>query len=191
MTTYTGTNGDDTITGASADDFIFGLDGNDVLSGGLGNDEINGGRGDDSLFGGEGDDILRGHSGDDYLSGGNGNDKLYGTKGENVLSGGNGDDFIWLGADDSADRVVISDPTGGSQYDRVYQFNTEDGDVIDFVHPGTVTMTDAVQKQNGTMIHYEEQGVSHKLWLGSVDFDDLTTNDFNGISGVEQFFDIA
>lgn len=56
--TFTGTNGLDTIIGSSGDDTIFGMGRNDIIDGGAGNDRLVDGRGRDVLTGGSGADVF-------------------------------------------------------------------------------------------------------------------------------------
>ena len=98
MTTYTGTNGTDTINGSNGDDTINGLGGADTLNGGNGNDTVSGGSGNDNIDGGNGNDTLSGDSGNDTISGGNGNDTIDGGDDNDTISGGNGNDVIAGGA---------------------------------------------------------------------------------------------
>lgn len=65
MTTYTGTNANNTLnaTTAVSNDDMYGLDGNDTLNAYAGNDTLDGGSGNDTLNGGAGADILIGGDG--------------------------------------------------------------------------------------------------------------------------------
>jgi serralysin len=149
---FTGTNFDDTIFGGASGDYnISGGAGNDSISGNAGNDRIfgedgndtiNGGNDGDNLFGGNGNDILNGGSGNDNLYGDNDNDTLIGVnstnatpgKGEvDVLTGGAGSDrfilgdFNWIGYDDG-----LSNNAGTNDYAQITDFNTSEGDIIQF-----------------------------------------------------------
>ncbi len=128
MTTYTGTNGNDTINGGNGDDDISGGNGNDTLNGnggddeidggngnddidgGSGDDEIDGGNGEDTIDGGDDDDIIYGGNGGDTLFGGDGNDELYGQNGNDHLTGGGGDDLI--DGNNGFDTAYYSGPIG-------------------------------------------------------------------------------
>jgi VCBS repeat-containing protein len=77
VTTYTGTNGDDTINGGNGVDTIYGGDGNDIISGGNGTDTLFGEGGNDELYGDNGADDLNGGAGDDLIDGLNGFDTAY------------------------------------------------------------------------------------------------------------------
>jgi Ca2+-binding RTX toxin-like protein len=57
ITTFNGTNGNDTLTGGAGNDILNGGAGNDILNGGAGNDTLDGGAGIDTLIGGTGNDI--------------------------------------------------------------------------------------------------------------------------------------
>jgi Ca2+-binding RTX toxin-like protein len=76
---------------------------------------LGGALGHDDLFGGDGADILNGHAGDDLIVGGPGNDLLVGGLG--------------------ADRFLFNPGhLGGglSATDRIKDFNSAQGDLIDF-----------------------------------------------------------
>jgi VCBS repeat-containing protein len=131
VTTYTGTNGNNTINGSNGDDTISGLGGQDTLNGGNGDDTVSGGTGsdlidggnsndtlsggddNDTVTGGNGNDVVDGDGGNDDLSGGNGNDVVRGGSGNDDISGDNGDDQLTGGAGDD----VID---GGNGFDTAY-----------------------------------------------------------------------
>lgn len=118
MTTYIGSNGDDS-PGVS-DDVQYGLDGTDSLIpsnpllsyrlyGGEGVDTLWGFDQGDFLYGDGGGDTLKGFKARDYLDGGTGGDFLDGGEGRDVLVGGDGvDGFIFSVAftKANADRIV-------------------------------------------------------------------------------------
>jgi Ca2+-binding RTX toxin-like protein len=68
MTTYTGTNANNTLVAANtvSNDDMYGLDGNDTINAYAGNDTLDGGNGDDTLIGGVGADVLIGGAGFDF-----------------------------------------------------------------------------------------------------------------------------
>jgi VCBS repeat-containing protein len=96
VTTYTGTNGNDTINGSGGNDTINGLGGNDTLNGGNGNDTIDGGDGNDTISGGNGNDTILGGAGNDILNGDSGNDFITGGAGDDVIDGGDGTDNVYF-----------------------------------------------------------------------------------------------
>jgi len=114
-----GKGGDDSLLGGSANDRLYGRAGDDNLTGGDGNDYLYGHTGTDALAGGEGNDRLYGHDDADILVGGAGNDRLYG--------GGGSDSFVFS-LTFNGDASLVRGP--GS--DRVYDFNTAEGDQLAF-----------------------------------------------------------
>lgn len=75
-TSFTGTQGSDTIHGNRKAEVIHGLDGVDTIYGEGGNDRLYGGNSTDTLYGGAGDDMLWGGSGIALLYGGAGADRF-------------------------------------------------------------------------------------------------------------------
>jgi Ca2+-binding RTX toxin-like protein len=129
MTTFNGTNGDDTLPPSGSDDTgdddFFGFDGNDVIKGGLGddsvdaaggNDRVYGEDGNDTLSGGADNDVLYGGDGVDHLDGGGGDDTLVGGLGADTLVGNFGNDRYYI--DNTND--VITEFSAGDGLDRVY-----------------------------------------------------------------------
>ena len=70
-----------------------------------------GGEGIDRLFGGKGNDTLKGDAGNDVLFGEAGNDKLYGGAGSDAF-------------------VFSKRPNKKTDYDRIYDFKSAEGDKI-------------------------------------------------------------
>ena len=96
-------------------------------------DTLRGGVGNDTLASDGGDDLLEGRAGNDTLRGGAGADRLLGGDGDDRIEGGgaNGADLMTGGA--GADAFVWEDFYNGySGIDRVTDFDTESGDVIEF-----------------------------------------------------------
>jgi VCBS repeat-containing protein len=137
VTTYTGTNGSNTITGSNGDDVINGLGGDDTLNGGNGDDTVSGGTGDDTINGDNGNDTLDGGDGNDTISGGNGDDVITGGAGNDILIGDNGNDRFTGGAGDD-----IIDGSNGNNDTAYYSgsiteytfFNS--GGYLNIVHLG-------------------------------------------------------
>jgi hypothetical protein len=67
MTTFPGTDGNDTYFGSDQADTMYGLNGDDQLNGGGGNDTLDGGPGNDLITGGTGLDTLTGGTGADIF----------------------------------------------------------------------------------------------------------------------------
>ncbi|WP_340588070.1 calcium-binding protein [Erythrobacter alti] len=147
----TGSFQNDTLYGGDGDDALFGSAGSDFLYGGNDNDVLYGGGGIDFMFGEDGDDRLHGGTGNDELSGGAGNDTLYGDSHNDTLVGGAGIDRLFGGLHDDiliggsdrdalfggsgADTFVWDDGdfggTKASNADRIYDFSSAQGDLID------------------------------------------------------------
>ena len=122
-----GDEGPNVMIGLAGDDLIYGHGGNDELRGDDGDDLLVGGFGDDRLIGGAGDDVLVGEAGDDYLRGGDGNDVLIGGAGNDSLVGGNGADVFVVMSSVAEDGPVLAFGD-----DVIYDFNAEEGDMLDF-----------------------------------------------------------
>jgi serralysin len=136
--TLFGGHGADILNGGDGIDILRGDNGNDTLNGGLDNDTLRGGNGHDVLNGDEGNDTLRGENHNDTLNGGDGADSLYGDNGGDILRGGNGNDFLngGSGADHlyggaGNDRFYFGVTDLGTGVDKIFDFNTSDGDRID------------------------------------------------------------
>jgi Ca2+-binding RTX toxin-like protein len=115
------------ITGNDGISLLYGEAGNDTLHGGLGDDEIYGGQDNDLLYGEEGEDYLQGYWGNDTLYGGDGDDHLTGDAGLDKLYGGEGaDSFVFMHRD-----LRFSMLGETLQRDTIFDFNPDDGDVID------------------------------------------------------------
>jgi len=145
MTSYIGSQGDDTYTSGSPQADVFTLlGGNDYASGGDGEDQLFGGAGDDTLNGDGGNDVLYGGLGNDKLSGGDGDDVLVGGGGDklgdltqhtvyddgnDVIEGGAGNDILWgMGGNDTL--------TGGAGNDLFIFGPNEGHDIITDFKPG-------------------------------------------------------
>lgn len=98
-------------------DILIGTAKGELLEGTDNNSRIEGRDGNDVLRGFGGTDTILGGNGDDFINGGNGNDRLSGEAGNDVLAGGAG-----------ADLFVF---TSNMQSDRITDFHTKTGDVID------------------------------------------------------------
>lgn len=121
MTSFYGTNDDDTIYGNGLNNRIYGYGGNDILVGMTGNDRLYGGEGDDTLSGRRGSDSLWGEAGKDLLQGGADADMLVGGLGRDALVGGaDGDSFQFHAITES----IVSAP------DVIRDFEVEEGDKI-------------------------------------------------------------
>ena len=114
----------DSVTGTVVVDLLDELEANqasDAVLGTSGDDTINGGAGDDVIYGGAGDDVINGGSGNDLIYGGAGDDILFGGACNDTMYGGTGaDTFAWH----------ASDYDGG--YDKIMDFNMDDGDKLRF-----------------------------------------------------------
>ena len=150
----TGGLGNDVLSGSGDIDYLEGNAGNDTLTGDVGNDRLFGGQGDDVVAGGADFDVLTGGLGADRMQGDRGNDDLFGNDGNDVLEGGEGADFLVGGA--GADTFVFQGRTpvtgdsplssnfsranvnvGNTQGgDVILDFNTAEGDVLDFFVSG-------------------------------------------------------
>ncbi len=152
-----GSNFNDTLAGSIRNDEIYGNGGRDTIFGGGGSDIIAGGAGGDSLKGGAGSDwvsyagsaggvsidlgsskVSGGDALGDTISGfenaigGSGNDAITGSAGNNRFIGGLGTDT--LTGNGGADRFVyedILDSRPGTARDRITDFSTAQGDLID------------------------------------------------------------
>jgi Ca2+-binding RTX toxin-like protein len=87
----------DTITGSGGDDFIFAANANDRIEGGDGFDLLNGGEGNDSIYANTQSDVDGSIIGDE-LTGNVGHDSLYGSSGADTLIGSDGGDYLNGGA---------------------------------------------------------------------------------------------
>ncbi|WP_343714237.1 calcium-binding protein [Inquilinus sp.] len=104
MTTFTGTNGDDSLPLLGGDN-----SGNDVFNGLDGNDNLNCGIGDDLAFGGAGADFIDGGGGDDVIDGGTGNDAMQGNFGDDTyFVDSAGDTVTEFSASDGTDTIYSS-----------------------------------------------------------------------------------
>ncbi|MDF5710274.1 MAG: calcium-binding protein [Nostoc sp. S4] len=131
LSSFNGTNGNDTLIGSDLADMINSLAGSDRITGNQGNDTLTSGGGNDTLIGGSGNNTLNGGAGDDnlnvdyssgdnLLSGSDGNDTIsasgeYGNaaSGNNTLKGGAGDDILNADHSNSYNQGV----------DSIYDFN--------------------------------------------------------------------
>lgn len=128
---FAGSSGADYMYGDSGNDTLRGNGGTDFLRGSLGADRLDGGDGSDFLDGGENNDTVLGGSGRDILLGLSGNDVVNGGSGVDTISGGLGLDQLTGGSE--ADRFVFAstqDSTASAR-DRITDFSTSSGDVID------------------------------------------------------------
>jgi Ca2+-binding RTX toxin-like protein len=124
---YWGGLGNDFFQGKETGDQMAGAEGDDVLNGNGGNDSLYGGTGNDRVYGGSGDDTITGDDGHDLLDGGTGRDTIYAGNGNDIVTGGIGDgDALFGGAGD--DIFVFR---SGDGEDRIEDFQTNEGDVID------------------------------------------------------------
>ncbi|MEA5530490.1 cadherin domain-containing protein, partial [Dolichospermum sp. UHCC 0684] len=112
---FQGTNFDDVIVGTSDSEGISGRDGNDNISGGAGNDQLSGQEGNDTLIGVNSTSATPGKGEVDVLTGGAGSDRF-------ILG-----DFNWIGYDDG-----LSNNAGTNDYAQINDFNTSEGDIIQF-----------------------------------------------------------
>ncbi|WP_225768075.1 calcium-binding protein [Inquilinus sp. Marseille-Q2685] len=116
MTTFTGTNGDDSLppfgSDDNGDDIFRGLAGNDQIQAGSGNDLIYGDAGADTIQAGADNDIVYGGSEADTMDGGGGDDYLNGGTGADSLIGNFGDDtYVVDSAGDTITEYAASDGT--------------------------------------------------------------------------------
>ena len=133
-------------TPTSLDSRLTGSDLDNLLSSANGNDRLKGLGGDDQLLGFGGDDQLDGGIGDDLLSGGVGKDLLTGNAGADTFQfsgfyyysfypGYNGETI--------EDYFVPADSgSNAASADRILDFNTASGDIID------LSAIDAVAEHN-------------------------------------------
>lgn len=144
----------DWIWGDGEDNYIQGMDGADILEGGAGADRIDGGAGWDYAryirsdaginvnletnlnTGGhaEGDvlidiEAIVGSNFDDVIRGGSAGDYIKGEVGNDTLAGGDGVDSLYGGA--GADTFIFDNATAFNNVDRVYDFDTAEGDRLD------------------------------------------------------------
>ncbi|MEL4897606.1 calcium-binding protein, partial [Crocosphaera sp. Alani8] len=97
----------------------------DILIGNANNNPISALTGNDYIYGGDGNDPLVGGGDDDVILGGNGNDVLRGSAGNDILIGGNG-----------ADRFLFRSHSAVSGSDRILDFTSAEGDVIEIDQSG-------------------------------------------------------
>ncbi|WP_095011888.1 calcium-binding protein [Tsuneonella mangrovi] len=142
--TLTGLGGADELRAQAGDDLVYGGDGDDAVFGGGGADQLYGDAGNDRLYGSAGDDIAYGGTGNDGVYGGGGNDQVFGGVGDDIVNGQAGDDFI----DGGAGRDILVGGTGMDTFifddsslsadtaltDRITDFTSADGDLIDLSH---------------------------------------------------------
>jgi Ca2+-binding RTX toxin-like protein len=146
-----GGGGDDVLLGMGGADTLDGQGGDDALWGGLGHDQLMGGGGADTLDGEGGNDRVDGNAGADFVNGGLGNDNVFGGADDDRVHGGHGADLVNGHAGDDlivggpgsdllvgglgADRFLFSEGhLGGglSATDRIKDFSSAQGDLIDF-----------------------------------------------------------
>ncbi len=149
--TLFGSSGENTLNGGRGSDTLRGLAGDDEVLGGLGHDALFGGTQNDTLYGEGGNDRVYGNSGDDFVNGGVGNDNVFGGGGSDQVHGGNGQDIMNGHAGDDlliggpgvdlivggqgSDRFLFNEGhlgSGPSATDRIKDFSSAQGDVIDF-----------------------------------------------------------
>lgn len=136
----------------------------------------------DSYNGSTGNDYYIGLGGDDIINGNAGNDLLYGSIGEDVIYGGSGNDHIYGGADSDqlyggagADTFYINDTDSA---DTIQDFNTSDGDVIDFTE--ILSSYDPLSDAILDFIRLSDSGADSVLYI-----------DANGETGGEDFIAVA
>ncbi|MGH1456800.1 MAG: DUF5801 repeats-in-toxin domain-containing protein [Alphaproteobacteria bacterium] len=175
--------GDDTIEGGDGNDIIFGDSVNtDALADDLGLSTPDGNGWDtfDRLENGESasdptwsrddtTDYIRGNldelaaeskdasgagrqGGDDALYGGAGDDVIYGQEGNDTIHGGDGNDILYGGS--GADNFVMD--ALGRGVDVIGDFDTNDGDVLDFA--ALLTGYDPTQKAIDDFVFSREEG---------------------------------
>ncbi|NKC52344.1 hypothetical protein HED63_27390 [Ochrobactrum cytisi] len=130
--------------------------------------------GDDLIEGRAGNDTLIGHAGSDRLDGGDGDDVLDAGSysGADVLTGGAGaDTFVW------ADFYI-----GYSGVDRVTDFDTQSGDVIQFDHAGFVYDFDdfvAASRDTADGVYFAiADRDDYGMLIEGVSLSDLSADDF-------------
>jgi Ca2+-binding RTX toxin-like protein len=140
LSSFTGTNFDDTLVGSASRDF--------AMRGGAGNDSISGNGEDDYLLGDDGNDTINGGDGSDNLFGGNGNDTLNGDAGNDSLNSDAGDDAINGGAGTDTYRADYSDRLSGltMTFDSV----TGNGTVVVGTETDTLTSIENLSSFTGT-----------------------------------------
>ena len=132
INTSTGTTSYGNITGSDKRDLVF-------ITGGEENTEVNTGKGDDEIYGtdareiinsgndddlvnaGGGNNFVNGGSGNDTIIAGSGNDTIYCGTGRDYVDAGLGENHIYLGNDNSNDKVYIR---GGINY--IYDYSEYD-----------------------------------------------------------------
>ena len=132
INTSTGTTSYGNITGSDKRDLVF-------ITGGEENTEVNTGKGDDEIYGtdareiinsgndddyinaGGGNNLVNGGSGNDTIIAGSGNDTIYCGTGRDYVDAGLGENHIYLGDDNSNDKIYIR---GGVNY--IYNYSEYD-----------------------------------------------------------------
>ena len=134
------------------------------------------------MNGGLGDDHLYGQGGDDFLYGGNGDDYLGGGKGSDFLSGGAG-----------ADVFAFTGASALSEFDRINDFNIEEGDVIALrdILIGYDPLTNSIEEfvsirenDNHTFIRVDRDGLGDEYQAQNVVRLNNVTNTFNDIEDI-------
>ncbi|MBX3478947.1 MAG: FG-GAP repeat protein [Caulobacter sp.] len=95
---------------------------------------------------------IQGNSGANRLDGGAGVDTINGNDGDDFIIGGQGNDLLRGGA--GADTFVVSHAFGGTlETDQIYDFNTAEGDIMDFsgAFADTISVVSSFSKQAGEM----------------------------------------
>jgi Ca2+-binding RTX toxin-like protein len=145
-----------TTTGA----IVGGMGGNDTITGNGGNDTLLGGDGNDNISGGAGADLLAGGTGNDVLQGGSGNDVLNGGAGNDTLTGGTGaDTFRWTLAD--------AGTTASVAVDRVTDFNTVEGDVLDLRDLLSAAGTSPTAAALDNYLHFQVSGNNTTIFVST------------------------
>lgn len=146
-------------------------------------DSLRGAAGNDTLVGDGSDDLLEGRGGDDVLQGGNDSDRLIG--------GAGADTFLWdfeTPPDDPNDPWELYPTTLGNEgIDRITDFNTADGDVLQFSYTARSAtgidsygafMAAAADTPEGVFIAFNEEGTKGIL-LEGVARSELSPDDVN------------
>ena len=115
---------------------LDGAEGAQILVANLIASILTGGDGHDTLWGQQANDRLLGDTGSDTLRGGAGNDTLAGGEGNDQLLGGTGAD-------------VFAFEAAGWGYDQLFDFNRNDGDVLDLRGSGASFATLDIRQLDG------------------------------------------
>ncbi|MFP4098282.1 MAG: Ig-like domain-containing protein [Alphaproteobacteria bacterium] len=132
--------GDLNLYAGEGDGIIWSNSGNDIIYAQSGDDIIHGGPGDDTIYGQAGNDTLRGGTGNDILEGGDGDDTYFYDKGDgnDVITESSGLDTLQIGS--------------GLSFFYLWEYQSGDDHIINFVGSGSITVTDFYSSDNGAVL---------------------------------------